>query len=248
MAIFGITLAADYFMRRQGWISQFTRFDADINIGNLIPDTDGKPFRVENYPVLHEFIQQRLEVPGILAIDIADGSPRVAGLELICANAVHTEVANFLGVATEKINAPISSEVHLQFSGVFKNGEDTRNVTYLSLFAQNPANARAYTPLLVRNSDPTFTLKHLGELFSGNQITPIYTNARTLLNSQFLNMITSLVCPVLHIDWETDTSAINNLGALPTGGINQFGAMPMFGGITPGVSYAMPIYGGGLRG
>jgi hypothetical protein len=231
MAILGISIAADAFLRRRLWIDQFSDFSPEApNIGNLIMDGEGKPFRVTDMMTLGEFVETRLAKPGLLAIDIADGAPRIPGLERICADMVNDDVAKFLGRPVEEIQCGISAGTHMQYSGVFGNGNDTRCANYLSLCAENPGGVAQYAPFLVRNTNPEFTLRALGELFNNTPITPLYANNRTILNAAFLNLMTTLTVPYLNIVWESDTGAINNVGALPGGDVAAYGTAAMFGG------------------
>lgn len=247
IAILGITLAADAFMRRQLWLEQFTNFSKDVpNIGNLIMDSEGKPFHVGDMMTLHEFHNTRLQKPALLAIDIADGAPRIPGLEKICANAVQEDVANFLGRPVDELQCGISAGTHMQYHGAFGDGTDTRKATYLHLCTENPAGISGYIPFLVRNTNPEFTMKALAELFNNTQLTPLYSINRTILNAPFLNLMTTLVSDYLDITWETDSSAINNVGALPTGDVAAFGPTAMYGGAygAAGGGYHQMVYGG----
>jgi hypothetical protein len=231
MTIFGLSLAADGFFSRQMWRDQFTDFrKGEPNIGNLIPDADGKPFHVGDAYTLQEFISTKLQHPPLLALDIADGAPRVCGMELICANLVNQDIAQFLGRPIEELHTGISAGVHMQYSGCFGDGTDTRAVTYLRLCAEDPTNVAAYIPLLVRNTNPEFTLRALAELYNNQTIVPLYSCNRTIINAAFLNLLASIVSPQLDLTWETDTSVINNAGRLPAGDVAAFGVAAMYGG------------------
>ena len=231
MAVLGITLAADIFMRGQLWLEQFTDFSKDAeNIGNLIMDADGKPFHVGDLMTLHEFHNTRLQTPGILAIDIADGAPRIPGLEKICADMVTEELAKFLGRPVEELPRNVVKQVHMQYTGAFGDETDTRNATYLKLCAKNPSGVSQYIPFLVRNTNPEFTMKALAELYSNAQLTPLYSTNRTILDPAFLNLVTTITSQMLDITPESSSSAINNMGALPTGNGMSFGDIALYGG------------------
>ncbi len=238
MALFGISVAADYLLPRENWLAQFRNFAASENVGNLIVDTNGEPFKVKDPAVLHEMKSTRLEAP-VLTVDILDGSPRVPGLESIVSNHAKSEVADFMGINVEQLTEPVSTQTHIQFSGADAAGEDTRKHTYLYFMSQKPEGYRDYLKLLVRNTDPAFSLRAIEEIMGVGTTKPLYINASVLLNGNFLNVIARAMTQALSITWEADKGVINNLSGTPVTG-SGYSSTPLYGQPMANQSWGIP--------
>ena len=248
MALFGISLAADYFMSNNGWLQQFTDFTAGKpNIGNLIPDpNDGEtPYVVSNDYQLANFVNVKLQPVGFLALDIADGAPRIPGIELLAANQTCRLIAEFTGSPDIQIDGNITDSLRYQFTGIFDDETDTRAITFLKLIAEDPKNAEQYKALLAWNDNPAFSLKTLETIYgSNNVIRPLFATTTAVLDSRFVNQLVSTSSGLISVTWDTGNEYLNNVG-LPSAAAGEFGSTTMFGNKFSGHSAIGPtIYGG----
>ena len=241
--------------------------NADVipNIGNLILGDSGKPLHIGDNVKFDEFIMNFLSHMDnygrpmgrdrvLLALDVTYGAPRIPGIEKFAGGSVTREVCGFLGCEPDvfftapngaTLNPGLDS-THIQYIGATNSGQDTRKFNYLTLTAEDPANAMEHRLMALRNNDPSYQLDLLSRLHGNIGIRSLYTRIRVIVNPLFLNQVIGQIGPYINISWETDTRIINNTGVMPIEQAIMTGAMHNFGNqyATNGMGN---IYGGYAR-
>lgn len=205
--ILGIAKAV--LMDQNVWKSQFLDFGGanNPNIGNLISDQNGSPFRVENHTQLDQLIATYCEHP-ILILDISEGRARVIGLEqysFALENANNT-ANNFFGLNQDGLPILGKTVVPFQlsgeeFSGYIRNGAtyvDSRWADYLNLMIHNYTTPMRCRALLNHFVNPIDQIKALREL--GQEVVTLYTNYITLIRPEYINPIQAEIMKKMRIN------------------------------------------------
>ena len=105
MITMALPLAADAFIKREGWLAPYSKFGKDDpNLGSLILGDDDKPFFIETRSQLDEFRMRYLQAP-YLAVDVTDGRVRIPGIDnfVYDPRSIKTSVGNFLNLPPEVV-------------------------------------------------------------------------------------------------------------------------------------------------
>lgn len=222
-----IPLATDDFIRRNGWLRNYTKFSKkDANLGALTPDEKGKPYFIDNMSVLLEFYTKHLSRP-FLAIDITDGYARIPGIEGLRygTDIVQRGIAKFLNLNESEAAGEIVYQRFCEYIGELENGTDSREVDYLNMVAKGVTDMNQLLRYLYIPSEP----HHRAQLINKScDMKSLYTNVRVVLNPEYIDRISAYVATKFNPIWE-NCVVENNLGNLSINGGNQFAIGPTFG-------------------
>ena len=197
-----IPLAAISFIDNAQWEFPFRRFDKNqVNIGNLVTDTNGAPLEITTLQEYERFKASYLRGP-VLAMDVNNGHFMLPGLVDIGMTkeagasdnfdfGVKESIARFLKVDTGMLgdlNHPLGQLVATEFGGVVTYGGsymDSRYVDYLNLCIHNKSQLNRIADLLQPNNPPELLANLVREFFPDLDL--YYYTHRVLLNSSMLN-------------------------------------------------------------
>jgi hypothetical protein len=233
MIALAIPLAAEEFIRRNGWLKPYTKFGQnDPNLGSLILDEGtGKPFFIENMNVLVDFVKNNISRP-YLAIDVTDGHARIPGIESLrygdsnAGSSVRKGVARLLGITEDKAAGNMVFQRFIEYIGELANGDDSRNVDYINLVAAKYTDMNILLRYLYVGAEPQIRASIISKIYD---MKSLYTNARIVLDAQYVDYLSDAVVRHIRPMWDNANLPENNIGALGTGAGNEFRLGPVFG-------------------
>ena len=190
-----IPLAAHQFIRNNEWLSAYNNYSVTSqNLGNLLIDKDsGKPTMVTNQSERDAILQQYMQMPPFLAIDIADGRARISGLDSYGNSNKLNEVVNdlqrFLGTRLNIGGDPIADRIKT-YDGYIKNKEgqlvDSRCIDYLYL-CQSNVSLDIAGKFLFQTRDPLKKVKEITQIHPEHKT--LYSTTKVALHSAFVSTI-----------------------------------------------------------
>lgn len=223
-----LPVAVEEFIRYNGWLRPYTKFGKkDLNLGCLIPNDKGVPGHVKDRNELDRMMQMFVTKPH-LAIDIADGLPRIPGIASLVdgGQAIKDAICNFLNVDTENGKGELTLNKKLnEYIGVFGAGIDTRSVDFPGVMKSGPSDPAAYVGLLDMNPDPEKRIELIAKHF--DDVRALYNCTTVVFNDKYLESLSASVAKTFRPVFERRMTISNDIGNLGLGG-NEWGTTPIF--------------------
>lgn len=199
-----IPLAAISFIDNGQWETPYRQFGGkgSVNIGNLMPGSNGQPFEVTNLQEYELFKASYLEKP-VLVLDVSMGRfmiPGLTGVGMDSRNAgvasdlelrkamakfLKSDPAKFAGAGTH----PLGRLVLTEYTGIIgMNGTyvDSRYADYLNLMIHNGSQMTRLTDLLIPSPDKQELTVNLIREFQSDFEVEYFTH-RLILNPGLIN-------------------------------------------------------------
>lgn len=255
-----VALAKEIFLDNGLWKAQFTTSlgRENANIGNLLPDKDGKPWRAENPGQVETFIAQNCTLP-ILFLDITEGRARIPGLERFAIPSEHNKVIDsynrfIAGCTTEQFDLANSPAAYFGAENIGtlhisnRNGPqdiDSRFGDYLNTILHHVDRAQLCMGLLSRFVDPKIRIQQQKEFYPN--VEPLYVNHSVILDGGVIQKLQALVRPRLKVINGTQTNGtldISSLVALGQSYIPVAGGTYFGSGIGNNQTFGYAVNGG----
>lgn len=232
MITLALPLAADAFIKREGWIMPYTKFGKeDPNLGSLALDENDEPIFIETRGQLEEFRHTHLQPP-FLAIDVTDGRARIPGIErfVYTPEVAKERVSSFLNLPPIPTNHPEIVHNHTkEYIGIVNQDIDSRTVDYPTLVSKGVKDFSKIAHFLHLPNDPTVRPSQVLEMY--NDYIPAYSNVSVVLDANFITTIASAVSQVLNVTWDAAGAFVDNnvAGLIGNQGNNFQGFSPIGG-------------------
>jgi len=215
--------AAEYFVKRNGWLLPYEKFGKDIpNLGALVPDAKGKPCNLANQAQLQEFLSNpNIMSAPTLAVDVTEGRPGLAAQWSLIENIPGSTPGNELLQRLAKFMANDGQEVHegilnsgslvgqrdVEFIGYINGSKDSRVMDYLQLIADGITDIQSAVRFLYIAPEPQLKGQMIKEF---TDYISLFKNTTVLLNP---HVIAQIGTADLDIEVESDMqSQQNNIG------------------------------------
>lgn len=198
-----LSIASSQWIGNNGWRSQFGLGSTKgvLNIGNLIPDPQGKKMWAANsIDEMNVFISQQCFRP-VLALDIAEGRARLPHLGNYSnpqgESSVRAAISSFFKQVVPNNIGPLYDSSTVEFIGTVGDAasgtlRDSRYIDYLRLASEQGSLSPETEGLLNTYSNDPAGRTRLVASIAGNYQS-LYRNTTAILNTQFLAWLNQIV-------------------------------------------------------
>lgn len=245
--------AAEYFIKRNGWLMPYERFGKDIpNIGALVPNTKGKPHNITSQQELQQFLADPnvLAAP-TLAVDVTEGRPGLLPqFDLINdqgkkgpGGEILSSMARFMANDDQDYNeailnsGPLVGQRDVEYLGYVNGDKDSRIIDYLKLITDGASDLSSIARFLYIPQEPQLRGQWISEL---TDYVSLFRNNSILINPHVIAQVSTAG---LNIEVEDDMqSPHNNIGRYADASYSDFSGMGVIGSHHGQPTYSGPNY------